>query len=91
MRHLKIHLFGSVQGVFFRAHAKELAEQLHIFGFVRNEKDGSVYLEAEGTDEHLKAFVEWCRVGPPKAKVERLESVEGDLEGYADFSIQHEE
>jgi acylphosphatase len=48
MNHVSIRISGKVQGVFFRASTKGKAEQYGINGFVRNEKDGSVYIEAEG-------------------------------------------
>ena len=48
MVHINIHITGRVQGVNFRTYTKEKAEELGILGFVRNETDGSVYLEAEG-------------------------------------------
>jgi len=48
MKHLNITVKGVVQGVFFRASTKDQADQLGICGLVRNEQDGSVYVEAEG-------------------------------------------
>ena len=48
---------GRVQGVFFRASAAEKAAELRLAGFVRNEPDGSVYMEAEG-DETTEELTE---------------------------------
>lgn len=90
MKHLTIHIYGQVQGVFFRAHAKDLADKLNIAGFIRNEPDGSVHVEAEGEDPALKSFVEWCHQGPAAAKVQRVKSSEGRVEGYVEFEIRHD-
>ena len=50
MIHLKIHVTGKVQGVSYRQAAKKIAGQLGIAGYARNETDGSVTLEAEGSE-----------------------------------------
>jgi acylphosphatase len=69
---LKIKIYGRVQGVGFRFWAKELAEKLNIVGFVLNDKDGSVYIEAYGKKENLEKFLNLCFDGPPYAKVEKV-------------------
>lgn len=58
IKHLNIKIYGQVQGVFFRASAKEEAEKLGVKIFPRNETDGSVFIEAEGEEEKLKKFVQ---------------------------------
>jgi acylphosphatase len=79
VRQLNIRVSGKVQGVFFRASTKEKADALGIHGFVRNERDGSVYIEAAGDERVLEQFVDWCRHGPPRAHVDRCEIYEGVL------------
>lgn len=89
VRHLKIEIYGRVQGVFFRHSARKEAEKLNIAGFVRNEPDDSVYIEAEGEEEKLKKFLGLCREGPPLAKVEKVEHEFSDkLHNYKAFEIQ---
>ncbi len=88
VKHLKIHIYGKVQNVFFRATAKEVARSLGIKGFVCNRPDGSVYSEAEGEEEVLEKFVAWCRRGPERAIVERVEVVEAPLQHFDSFSIR---
>jgi acylphosphatase len=78
---------GVVQGVFFRASTSDKAKELGVRGTVRNEPDGSVRIEAEGTDEALERFLDWCRVGPPAAVVENLEVSEGVVRGLDDFRV----
>lgn len=88
MKHFSIKVFGKVQGVFFRASTKDVAEKFSIKGFVRNEKDGSVYMEAEGEEEKLKQFIEWCNQGPSHAIVENITIVEGSVQGFAKFEVK---
>lgn len=84
-KHLNIKIYGRVQGVFFRATAKEEADKLAIKGFVRNEPDGSLYIEAEGEAENLEKFIKWCYIGPSSAKVERVEVIESPLKNFSEF------
>ena len=77
-----------VQGVFFRYSAKEKAESLGIMGFARNEADGSVYIEAEGEEDALHTFLEWCKTGPASASVNKVERKEEAVRGYKEFLMQ---
>lgn len=78
---------GKVQGVFFRASAKAKADELGIHGFVRNQPDGSVYIEAEADGEKLNAFEVWCNQGPPRAQVTHTEIKEGSLQNFSTFTV----
>lgn len=73
VKHLNIKIYGKVQGVFFRATAKEKAEKLGIKALAENKPDGSVFIEAEGEEEKLDKFIKWCRQGPSLAEVEKVE------------------
>ena len=66
---------------------KEKASELGVKGFVRNEPDGSVYIEVEGPVEQLEKLVQWCLQGPSRAKIENVESREGDVIGFKRFEI----
>lgn len=85
--HIDIALTGKVQGVTFRETTKYVADQSGIKGFVRNEKDGSLYIEAEGEQWELDSFVEWCNEGPDRAKVETCEVTQGELKNFTDFVV----
>jgi acylphosphatase len=85
--HVNITLTGKVQGVTFRETTKYVADQSGIRGFVRNEKDGSVYIEAEAEQWELDSFIEWCNEGPDRAKVENCEVVTGELKNFTDFVV----
>jgi acylphosphatase len=73
MKRLSIKIFGRVQGVGFRFEILEKARQLGIEVDPRNEPNGSVSVRASGKAQALDDFVAWCHVGPPGAKVERVE------------------
>lgn len=85
--HISLRITGRVQGVFYRASARDEAVRLGVSGFVRNEPDGSVYAEAEGDPDSLERFEDWCRRGPPRARVEGIEKRIGPLRGYAGFKV----
>lgn len=86
LKHINIKIYGLVQGVFFRVSAKEQADKLDIKGFAKNEKDGTVYIEAEGNKENLDKFLAWCQAGPNLAQVEKVEITEGPLKNFSNFN-----
>lgn len=87
---IEIRVFGAVQGIFFRSDTKKLARALGLTGWVKNEKDGSVTIVAEGDEEQLKALAEWCQKGNARSRVERADtdfkSASGEFTG---FEISH--
>lgn len=87
MKHKDIKIYGRVQGVFFRAFAKEEAEKLGLRGYAKNLDDGSVVIGIEGTESDLQKFIVWCHEGPLLSNVEQVEISDGKLENYADFKI----
>lgn len=80
MREIKLKIFGRVQGVFFRNEAKKKADELGIFGWVKNMDDGSVELLAEGDEESLGKFLEWCKKGPQSAVIKNVDTIFRDIE-----------
>jgi acylphosphatase len=89
MKHLQVKVSGKVQGVFFRAETKKKAEEIGVTGFVRNEEDGTVYIEAEGEESLLEQFLKWCHEGPTLAEVEDLSfDYEDSLKQFTDFEIR---
>jgi len=65
----RIHaiISGVVQGVGFRFFAKYIAERFELNGFVRNRADGTVELEAEGSDKAVSAFLRELDTGQPRS------------------------
>ena len=72
----------------YRASAKLKAEELGACGFIKNEKDGSVYLEAEGPEEKINELLAWCKQGPAHAHVTNVISNPGELNGRSGFEIR---
>ena len=85
---VEIHIMGKVQGVFFRASVEEKASALGLCGFAQNEKDGSVFLIAEGTQENLDNLIAWCHQGPPRARVDKVTVKPRSQEGFIDFKVK---
>lgn len=89
---IRVHLniTGKVQGVFFRTHAEEKANELGVTGFVANDADSSVTVVAEGPENKINDLVDWCYGGPStcqvdKVKVEKIPY----MEEFDDFSIRY--
>jgi len=87
LKHLNIVVTGKVQGVFFRASTKAVADQMGIKGLVKNQKDGTVYIEAEGKPLMLDAFLDWCKEGPEKAVVEEVTVTEAEIKDFKNFDV----
>lgn len=64
---------GKVQGVFFRASARDRAQALGLRGFAKNLPDGRVEVLAAGHDAAIDELAAWLREGPPMARVDDLE------------------
>lgn len=64
---------GKVQGVFFRASARDRAQALGLRGFAKNLPDGRVEVLAAGDGAAIDELAAWLREGPPMARVDDLE------------------
>lgn len=87
---VRAHVFvsGRVQGVFFRHETKLRAIRNNVTGWVRNLPDGRVEAVFEGEKESVEAMIEFCRRGPPGAKVEKVEVIWEEPKGeFKDFRI----
>ena len=88
MKTVQLIIKGKVQGVFFRATAKDIADDLGVKGWVRNLPDRNVEIRATATEEALQKYIDWCKQGPPKAKVENVSIEELVLEEFNNFKIK---
>jgi acylphosphatase len=77
---------GRVQGVFFRMETKRAADGFGVFGWVKNLLDGRVEAVFEGDRDRVDAILDWCREGPPAAKVTDVtvnwEDYTGEFTGF---------
>jgi acylphosphatase len=84
--HLQIH--GLVQGVSYRASARDEALRLGLTGQVRNLRNGDVEAIAEGPAEAVDAFVAWCHHGPDEAQVASVQvSPAAPGAGFSTFQV----
>ena len=74
MERLHAVVHGDVQGVGFRYFVQRKAHLLGLFGWVRNNDDGTVELVAEGPRSDLEALDQAVREGPRMARIDRVES-----------------
>lgn len=68
-----VYISGRVQGVFFRYETQALAEEVDVRGWVRNTSDGRVEAVFEGEKEKVERMLDFCRSGPPGARVSDIE------------------
>lgn len=79
---------GKVQGVFFRASAREQALRLGLRGYAKNLADGRVEVLAAGKAESIEALARWLAQGPPMARVDWVERGEASDEAVTGFEIR---
>ncbi len=88
MKAALITINGRVQGVGFRYHTQKTALQYNIKGFVKNQPDGSVYIEAEGDETDMERFLIWCYEGPAWARVDDVKIQNSPVQKFTDFSVK---
>ena len=87
MKTIRLIIKGKVQGVFFRASTKDVANLLGIKGWVRNLPDNNVEITATAAEDVLQKFISWCKQGPPKARVDEVIVEDLGLEEFKGFRI----
>lgn len=86
MKHIQFIISGKVENTGFRFYALRGASMLGICGCVLI-KNGQAIVEAEGEEEKLLEYGEWCRKGPDDSSIESLIYNEKEVIGYEDFKI----
>ena len=87
-RHYNIEVEGKVQGVYYRATAMQVAGILGITGYAQNLPDGKVKIEAEGDEDMLVRFIQWCHHGPEGAEVKHVSVTDGPIQSFQSFEIR---
>jgi len=81
---------GRVQGVFFRATARDIARRLGVKGWVRNRWDGKVEMVLEGEEGAVNKMIDWCHQGPRGALVTGVEVKPEIFKGeFENFTIRY--
>ena len=84
-----VYVSGQVQGVFFRATTRDMAQEQGVDGWVKNLDDGRVEAVFEGDPEAVDAMVDFCYEGSEMASVSTVEVTEEEPEGIDDFQIRY--
>ncbi len=88
IKRVTITIQGTVQGVGFRYTTKDMAKELGLFGFICNEKKGTVYVDVEGAQNKIEVFLAWCRNGPEWSEVQDVKyEWQDELKNYTEFKI----
>lgn len=88
MERRRVIVTGRVQNVWFRDSCRTEALARGVSGWVRNRPEGSVEAVFEGSPAAVEAMITWCRTGPPRARVDRVEVIVEPVEGESGFSIR---
>jgi len=87
MKTVRLTIRGRVQGVFYRATAKDVADLIGVKGWVKNLPDDNVEIVAAAAEEVLQKFIAWCKQGPPRARVDEVIVEELNSEEFKGFKI----
>ena len=88
IKSVRINIYGKVQGVGFRYSALQKANEMGIYGFVKNRADGSVYIEADGETEMLELFIIWLKRGPSISRVDEVKVNDIPFNNYKCFVVK---
>lgn len=85
-----LYISGIVQGVFYRAFTRDIANSLGLSGWVRNLYDGRVEAVFEGEKDLIDIAIKRCHQGPQGARVTNVSVTwEDQIEGLSDFRIRY--
>ena len=84
----RVVVHGNVQGVFFRDTTRERASSRGVAGWVENRSDGAVEAVFEGGADAVESMVRFCRAGPGRADVDRVDVSEEEPQGLSGFSVR---
>lgn len=88
IKRVLVTVHGKVQNVGFRYFTHKTADSLRLSGFVKNQADGTVYIEAEGNEELIEQFMEAVKQGPRWAYISRVDVQEAPVAGDEGFDIK---
>ncbi len=83
----RVHITGSVQGVFFRQFIKDNADKNNLKGYVRNLEDGRVEIFIEGNIDSVDNMISICKRGPQHAQIRNVEIKDEKFQDFKDFKI----
>lgn len=90
MKQVHLLIKGEVTGVGFRFNMLNIAEDLKVRGWCRNNSLSEVEAIAQGDEESLNNFITWCRQGPPGAKVLEVKiEWQDELSDFEGFTVKY--
>jgi acylphosphatase len=84
----RVSVAGRVQGVWFRESCRDQAQAAGVAGWVRNLGDGQVEVVLEGSPGAVDEVLAWCRRGPRRARVDRVDVVDEAPVGEQGFRVR---
>ena len=86
----RIYVSGRVQGVFFRSETRDEAVKKNVTGWVKNLPNGRVEAVFEGEKEDVEEVIEFCKRGPPGARVTKVDVHWQNFTGeFQNFNIKY--
>jgi len=73
LKAFQVRVYGRVQRVGYRGFVLDSAQELGLSGHVKNEKDGSITIFAQGNEDALEKFIEMLKSPPPPAHVKSID------------------
>jgi acylphosphatase len=81
-----VYVSGRVQGVFFRSETIQEATKQNVTGWIANLPDGKVEAVFEGEEQQVNKMIDFCRHGPPAARVTSIQVLQEPYSGkYTSF------
>ena len=88
MKCVQITVFGRVQGVGFRYSTLNKANNLRVSGYVKNQSNRTVLIEAEGDEAAIDLLIEWCKKSPSWSRVSNVVVAPSAIRNYQRFTIK---
>lgn len=87
---LTLTIHGVVQGINLRSMIKVQALALGLSGYVMNQPDGTVLVEAEGEKEKMEELMKWLNTKPGNCQIYRMEDIWNEAtDQYDDFVTKY--
>ena len=84
----RIKIVGDISGTSFRSAAMHAAHRFRITGFIRYDDENSLTTEAQGDQDDLDQFVEFCRDWFSPNIIKDIALFEKEPESYPGFTIR---
>lgn len=91
MEHITKHIviYGDVQGIGYRYFVREVAKNLNLKGWVKNNMDGSVEIEVSGSLDTIEKFINDIKTKHRWAKIHKIIDETLPYKKYDDFRITY--